>query len=144
MPRRTSLRLPFRATAARTLLRRLAVPLLLGGLLSAAAVPCPADVPHHHRTGGPVTAAAVAGTAADGRRSDGTDCPPDAAGRIPPARSAAGRRTVADAPGAAPAALGTAVRSAAARRPAASGRAARHGPPRGGRPTLAALCRCRI
>ncbi|QHC24839.1 hypothetical protein [Streptomyces sp. GS7] len=142
MPRRTPLRFPFRAAAARPLLRRLALPLLLGGLLLAA-VPCGAHTPHHHRTAGPVTAAPVAGTAADGGRSDDTDCPPDAAGRIPPARSAAAGRTAA-APGAAPGVLGTAVRSAAARRPAAAGRAARHGPPRGGRPTLAALCRCRI
>lgn len=122
--------------------------LLIAGLLSVV-LPCADGADGHHDV--PVPAAASAGSsgpvaAAPAQATAGTDsghhdpaCVPGPSGHLPQGRTATG------AEGAAlPAVLAGAVRVAADRRPAAGSGAGHYRPARGGRSTLAALCRCRI
>ncbi|MEU3991020.1 hypothetical protein OG301_30420 [Streptomyces platensis] len=101
--------------------------------------PAPAQVAVSSGPSAPVAAAPAQVTVgADAGHHDST-CVPGPSGHLPQGRPAAG------AGGAAvPAVLAGAVRLATGRTPAAGSGAGRFRPARGGRATLAALCRCRI
>ncbi|WP_330316376.1 hypothetical protein [Streptomyces platensis] len=120
----------------------------MAGLL-AVVLPCADGAEGHHPAPAQVavssgSSAAVAAApaqvtvGADAGHHDST-CVPGPSGHLPQGRPAAG------AGGAAvPAVLAGAVRLATGRTPAAGSGAGRFRPARGGRATLAALCRCRI
>ncbi len=112
-------------------------------------LPCADGVDGHHDV--PVPAAVSSGrsaamAAAPAQATAGTDgghhdpaCVPGPSGHLPQGRPAAGTEGAA-----VPAVLAGAVRVAAGRRPAVGSGAGHYRPARGGRSTLAALCRCRI
>jgi len=124
----------------------------VAGLL-AVVLPCADGAKGHHPA--PVPAAVSSGRSApvaaapaqattqvtggtDAGHHDST-CVPGPSGHLPQGRPAAGVGGAA-----VPAVLAGAVRLAAGRPPAAGSGAGRFRPARGGRATLAALCRCRI
>ncbi|MFI5523238.1 hypothetical protein [Streptomyces platensis] len=138
---------------ARLCRRRRAVPLLLVAGLLAVVLPCADGADGHHPV--PAPAAVPAGRSApvatpvaaapaqvtagvDAGHHDST-CVPGPSGHLPQGRPAGGAEGAA-----VPAVLAAAVRLAAGRTPAAGSGAGRFRPARGGRSTLAALCRCRI